>query len=111
MILIGLPSFFFQHRSQFPKSEDAEVEWLGSPELADILLGNTGRVGGADIVPACAAAVIGSHHTVVPLWFVIADADDAIPFGVAQRTHVLLADLHLQIGGAHVVREFGQTGG
>ena len=81
---------------------------MGLPELCNVLLRDAGGVGGADVIPACAAAIIGGHHSVVALRLVVSNPDNTVPFGVTQGPHVLLANLHLQIGGAHVVGEVRQ---
>ncbi|MNP08446.1 hypothetical protein D3C76_1005150 [compost metagenome] len=78
------------------------------PEGCYVLLDDAGDVGWADAVPSGIAALVGGHHPAIAAGLVIADADNAVPFVVAQGAHVLLADLHLEVSGAHVVAEVRQ---
>lgn len=81
------------------------------PEFGNFFFRDTGGIGWADIVPTGAASIVGRHHSVVSLRLVVTDADHAIPLRGAQGAHVLLADFHLEVSGAHVVREIWQHRG
>lgn len=80
------------------------------PEGRHVFLDDARDVGWAYAVPAGITALVGRHHPAVATGLVVANTDDAIPFVIAQGAHVLLADLHLQVGGAHVVAEVWQHG-
>lgn len=80
------------------------------PEGGHGLLDDASDVGWADAVPSRISALVGGHHPAVAEWLVVADADDAVPFVVAKGAHGLLADLHFEVGSAHVVAEVRKHG-
>lgn len=87
MVLISSASFFSQQVAVTVIRVHAQVEGLLRPEGGHVLFGDAGDIGRADAVPSGVAAFGGGHHPAVAAGLV-----------VAQGAHVLLADLHLEVG-------------